>query len=795
MKLTMTDRMTQRFVSSCILATAIAARLPTNAWAVDTTINGSALALRSYSQAFNSSHVLQTTFGMDSGTSAVFKTDGYAGTYIYLPSDGAVTFTANASGTASSGVDPDMSISIADFNQSFTVNAAHGSSYTYTTPVLPAGTYFVRTQLDNQGATTPQLTLNSLTVSSNATVLNASDTTSENNNALAAADTYIANFRQGAATVSTGFSSGTPVQVSMVRNAFNFGSYVPGFNQQGVADYLGANPTAPAFQSFLNKNFNMLVPSDAGKWGWDEAQQNSMTMQAADMVTAYAKAHNMTGRMHNLLWSFGSEDPSFVTDQLNASTTNNPTTALMSAITNRIGYYIAGGNAGINAPAVPGLNPPYPQNQLNTVTNDVRATDFAEVDILNEPLHQTPFYRVLGPANTAYIYYQAKQAAAAAGANTLLYTNEYNVLQNSSLSVSATTGRGTGSDPYANWYQQFIVTLNNQSYNIPNVGTTALGKVVSGVGVEWYPAGSATAANAATMQQALQNLSVLGLPVSIGESSIQSSISTTDGTATSDASNVQVLDTTLRLMYGTPSVNTYALWGWYAGDTNSMGSSSVLVNTDGSLTAAGVRYEYLFGLGTDTSPGAIADGADPLTGVNPTPWNTPAQIVSVNPNSTIHFNGVYGEYALSINGITYATVDFEKGPNNTPLETLWVKGDFNLDGKLTNADFQAMLLALQSQNRIVDGALVDGWQAAHNMSNEEFMAICDINGDGVFDAADISGMLQLLSSGIQAGNGIFGGGGSLSNVPESPTFVMAGLASLITGVAFGRSRRKHPVPR
>ncbi len=60
-----------------------------------------------------------------------------------------MTFTASASGTVSNGIDPNLTFSIADYSQSFGVNSSTPTNYIYTTPVLPAGTYFVRTQLDN----------------------------------------------------------------------------------------------------------------------------------------------------------------------------------------------------------------------------------------------------------------------------------------------------------------------------------------------------------------------------------------------------------------------------------------------------------------------------------------------------------------------------------------------------------------------------------------------------------------------------------------------------------------------
>jgi len=180
-------------------------------------------------------------------------------------------------------------------------------------------------------------------------------------------------------------------------------------------------------------------------------------------------------------------------------------------------------------------------------------------------------------------------------------------------------------------------------------------------------------------------------------------------------------------------------------------------------------------------------------GSNPHPFNTVPQSVTVNANGSVNFNGDYGLYELdgTLNGNPFrlATVDFEKGPNGTPTETLWVKGDFNLDGKVTNADLQAMLAALKSQNTVVGGSLVEGYQASHNMSNDEFLAICDINDDGVFNAADIATMEQLLASGIQVGDGIFGGGGSIASVPEPASAVLAAISlGLLWGVAFRRRR-------
>jgi hypothetical protein len=75
------------------------------------------------------------------------------------------------------------------------------------------------------------------------------------------------------------------------------------------------------------------------------------------------------------------------------------------------------------------------------------------------------------------------------------------------------------------------------------------------------------------------------------------------------------------------------------------------------------------------------------------------------------------------------------------------------------------------------------------MSNTEFNAICDLNGDGVVNAADIATMELLLTSGIQAGNGIFGGGGSVAAVPEPASIVLGAISLGLFG--FGAYRRRQ----
>jgi GH35 family endo-1,4-beta-xylanase len=628
---------------SCAV-TCIAGMLSTPVAKAQTTVNAAALPYQSF--------LSFPAAGNDSGNSAVLKQDGYVGTYITLAQPGAVTFGVSASGVSSGGVDPDMTISIADYNQSFDVNSSSLTNYSYTTPVLPAGTYFVRTQMDNSKellvggnpvAANPNLTIGNLTVSSNAVVnvtapLAPSDPNYVNNflnplsqPALDAANTYITNFRQGSATVATGFALGTQVTVKMVRNAFNFGGTVSGTSIGDPLDMLGvSNPAITTqqgqFQSFINQYFDTIVPSNAGKWSSDEASQGNVTMQLVDEQLAYAKSHNLGVRMHNLLWG-QQQQPNFANTLVNTalgggSGAATAKTNLSNAITSRIGYYVSGTSSSTSGSTHYG-------------TGDPRGADYSQVDVLNEALHSPTYWTVYGPSGLAQIFNQVLTAGAAAGnPNLKAMTNEFNVLQYSpatitpptNLSSSNPNATESGSDPYANYYRNEVEAINNAGFAAPNHFQH---NVVNEIGMELYSDVNVTGANklsTATMQAALQNLSVEGLPISMNEFGMSSATnSQTLGSA--------ALDNAMRMMYGNPQANTFMIWGWWNTSGNTA-PAQLIVTQNGAgnytLTAMGQQW---------------------VTDMNA--FTTPTKTLTVNPDGTVNFNGFYGDYTVTINGQNY----------------------------------------------------------------------------------------------------------------------------------------------
>lgn len=582
----------------------------------DTTVTGTSFPLRSS--------------GAASGTNWVMSTDGYLGLYVRLDKSGTLKFTMNAAGTSSKGVAPDMTLAIADYKKSFAVTSTTGGYYTYTSPVLPAGTYFVRTQLDNVKtqrinnapvAATPKLTFKSLTVGANAKVL----ASNADSNAIAAANTYIDNFRQGQAKVKlVGAQPGQTVQIRLTNNAFKLGTYVPGTSLYDVNGFLGNNPspgsTAANFQSFINGRFNAVVNSNAGKWGSNEPTQGQVDMAGSDITMAYAASHGMTARQHNLLW--GDQQPQFVNDLISRAQNGDAgaKTSLVNAISQRIEYTV---------------------KYNNYINGNVRGRTFTQMDVLNESLHNSKYYKILGAAGVADIYKKTAAALAATGSNAKLYLNEYNVLQYSPSTYNSSTGTLSGSDPYANWYRQHVTDVNNAGF-----AAGATKNVVSGIGMQYYSTTAGNTPSVGTMQKALQNLSVTGLPLSLTEFGVQDTVG--DGTAP------QITDDAIRMMMGTPGVDTFMYWGWWAGSTDRLGSGSTLINYnwkngDGSwnLTAVGRRFEYLYGRGLDpTAPGANPDGS------NPKPWTTELT-QTVAADGTINFKGFYGDYSVTANGQTY----------------------------------------------------------------------------------------------------------------------------------------------
>jgi GH35 family endo-1,4-beta-xylanase len=562
-----------------VIALAVATAQVPYASAQTVTTSGYNLALRS-----------NGTRSSSAGT-ATLTQNGYVGTYISLAAPSMVTLAVRASGQAGGGAAPRMSLVVGDASASWDVGSTTG---TYTTTLnLAAGTHLVRSEFVNDVSTADRrLTVQDLQVTG-ASVVNSST----NANALAAADTYIANGRKGVARVTLpGAAAGSVVQVRQVGHAFRFGTAVPGFSTaSSVNTLLRDSPTpgstAANYQQRLLENFNSVTPSNAGKWASNESTRNVVTLGGVDRILDYAQANGLRVRQHNLIW--GSQQPTYVNNLVAAAVGGDASAraTLDAEIAERIDYSVR-----------------------------QRATRFDQLDVYNESFHTgqanaaANYWQLYGPTGIASIHNRVADAVRAAGAATKLFTNEYNVLNENVT------------DPFANYYRAHVDALREA------------GGQVDGVGIQYYAHNQlgtgAPQHNAARAYATLANMSVGGLPIELTEFGIKADGS---GTAAENAATAaQIQAETMRLVFGSPSATGFTQWGFWAGDVWDQAPAGALFNADWSLTEIGAAYRSLMAAWTTNLSATVgADGA-------------------------IAFDGFYGDYEIVVDGQSYA-MTHEKG--------------------------------------------------------------------------------------------------------------------------------------
>ena len=542
-----------------------------------------ALGAHASAQSIPGSGAAFRTTGTSAGSTYTLTENGYVGTYLTLAAPATVNFSLSASGASSGGAAPRMNLVVNDSKFGWDVGAA-ASNYDASI-ALPAGTHFVRTELTNAPLGSGRsLSINSLSAGGAGVALANADNRA---NALAAANTYINHYRRGSATVALRgpgdipLLAGTSVNVDLTRHAFNFGTAVAGFN--GAAS-LTTNAT---YAQRVNQHFNAVVPENAGKWGSNSSGStppppgSSGNISYSNAILSWAQQNNKRARMHNLIW--GNQQPTWVNNMLANAGSHS---ALRSYVSDRIKYYV--GDAGDGNP------------------NDDPATRYLELDVYNESVHTPQYWNAYGAAGVADIYRETRDAAASVGADVRLYANEYNVLQWS----------GSGSDTYANWYRRHVDEINQAGH----------GQVVTGVGVQYYADTSANAAgagqahNVSFFQRALQNLSVTGLPITLTEFGIQSGT----GQTTNQTTQADILEDSVRMLFGTPQAQGFFMWGFYQGNGYiwNQATGGAFYDSAWNLRQPGARWNALMG-----------------------EWDTNVNS-AVNPDGTVTFTGFFGDYSV-----------------------------------------------------------------------------------------------------------------------------------------------------
>ncbi|MEX2091435.1 MAG: endo-1,4-beta-xylanase [Pirellulales bacterium] len=658
------------------------------------------LAPLAVAQSFTGSSLSHRSSGSGSGNWTLSQ-NGYVGTYFTLAEAGPVTIGASAAGSTNDAVAPRMNFVIADTKTGFDV-APGFTNYEHTFH-LPAGTYFARTEFANDVPTANrQLTLANLSISGATSVNNSTSNSSRSASALAAADTYIENFRKGNVHVGlSGVAPGTSVGVRLKRHDFNFGTAVAGSSYLRTPGTPGANANAAQYQQALaDSRFNSLSPENDGKWGSNESTRDSNNMSSVDLMLNFADAHDMRFRQHNLIWGpnnsgNNNQQPNWAHTMLQDPDGIDPVSgmtrseALRDEISERIDYYVAD-----------------------------RAHRYYEIDVYNESYHTgsnnnssaNTYWDEYGVDGIAGIYKEAKDAVEAAGGNALLYVNEYNVLQ------------AEGGDFYANWYAR-------HTENLRDAGKQAFGEdIVDGIGFQYY---ANTGHNAGRSYAVMQNLAVQDLPMHLTEFGISSS--TTD-----EATQANILNESLRLVFGMHGTTGFTMWGFWAGAVWTGAPNGVLYNSNWTLRQAGQAWQAL-----------------------QEEWDTDLTL-EVGPDGTIAFDGFWGDYELVIDGQTYE-LGLAKGQSLYSLVV--APGDFNGDGLVDAVDYTI-------------------WRDTLG-STTDFRA--DGNGDRLIDEADYALWKSYFGTDYTAG------GQGATTVPEPASAILLLLAGAITASrSRNRTRRSRP---
>jgi hypothetical protein len=137
------------------------------------------------------------------------------------------------------------------------------------------------------------------------------------------------------------------------------------------------------------------------------------------------------------------------------------------------------------------------------------------------------------------------------------------------------------------------------------------------------------------MQRALQNLSVTGLPITLTEFGIQSGT----GQSTNQITHADVLEDSVRMLFGTPQANGFFMWGFYQGNGYiwNQATNGAFYDAAWNLRQPGARWNALM-----------------------SEWDTNVNAV-VNPDGTVTFTGFFGDYAI---GGQNGALTLDKGKSN-----------------------------------------------------------------------------------------------------------------------------------
>ena len=481
--------------------------------------------------------------GSVSGTDWGLWNNGYLGTFIHLDSPQTVQLNVSASGTQADSAWPLMDLHVANQKASFSVSSGTFNDYSAAFD-LPAGTHAVRVEFLNDfssGSQDRNLRLRSIGVTgSGATMQNSTDDAVIN----AAADTYIANYRRGPATVTikdaagNPLPTGTPVHVELARHQFHFGTAVAG-RELDNGNMLIDNPAPGSdeynYQQALRQNFNMLQAQQAGGWRWNENVQGVPTMGYVDRMSDFAEQHGMDIRMTGTLYGDG-QRPQWVADLETQALAGDPVAAdqLRAAMTNRMEYFI---------------------------TDRIHRYD--QLNHINETYHKPLYTDIFGLAGIADLYNEGIDTVRATNSDATLAFNEYGVL-----------GKFAN---YGEFYRQHIEDVIAAGIRPENIDALR-------IDIENYTDTNRHGLD--FIHRGLHNMAWHELPMTLSEF----------GVTTGDPNAPAILLDTMRMAFGMDGMDGFLTWGIWEPTMWQVADGAAFYDADWNLTETGKLYQQLLGI-------------------------------------------------------------------------------------------------------------------------------------------------------------------------------------------------------
>jgi endo-1,4-beta-xylanase len=264
----------------------------------------------------------------------------------------------------------------------------------------------------------------------------------------------------------------------------------------------------PSYANLLSSQYSMLEPGNAMKWDVTQPTQTTYNFQPGDELVAFAQAHGMRVRGHNLCWY--TQFPAWLAPYAATATPQQMATLLQNHITTEVTHF---------------KGQVFAWDVVNEAFDDSAAAALRDSIWYDQP--------GIGQTGTGYIA-QAFRWAHAADPYALLFYNDYNIEE-----------PGPKFDAVLSMVQDFV---NN-------------GVPINGVGFEmhvlntYYP-------SATQLAQNMQALAALGLQVHITEMDVRLPVDSSGNASAADLqTQAQIYQTIMTVCLQQPNCTAFQVWG------------------------------------------------------------------------------------------------------------------------------------------------------------------------------------------------------------------------------------------